>query len=97
MHEIKFTATKDEFKFIGDIAHRAVSMANKYGCDYDIVDALMDIEACHSNGCPLKLSELAQAPSADFAHDVFGIRRHINRETGKLEDCFLPRFAMPSI
>lgn len=46
-----------------------------------------------ADGCPLKLEALAKADEANFAHDVFGIRRHIDRETGKLGDCFLPRFA----
>jgi hypothetical protein len=53
----------------------------------------MDITACHLNGCPLRLGELLGADDANFAHDVFGIRRHLNRETGKLEDCFCPRYA----
>jgi len=26
-------------------------------------------------------------------HDVSGIARHLNRETGRLEGCFLPRFS----
>ncbi len=53
----------------------------------------MDITAAHRNGCPLKLDELLKAEDFDFAHDVFGIRRYINRKTGKLENCFLPRFS----
>ena len=55
---------------------------------------VMDIDACHSNGCPLKLEELLNASDFDFAHDVGGIITNINRETGKLENCFVPRYAV---
>jgi hypothetical protein len=53
----------------------------------------MDIEAAHCNGNPLKLKELLEADDSNFMHDVLGIRRHINRKTGELEDCFVPRYA----
>ena len=60
---------------------------------YKHMDAMMDIEACHSNGCPLRLNELLATDDGNFGHDVFGIRRHLDRETGKLGGCFLPRFS----
>lgn len=90
---VKFTATKEELRVIANIAMRAVKMAQDAGIKYTQMDALMDLDACHSNGCRLKLTELLGADDGNFGHDVFGIRRHINRETGKLENCFLPRFA----
>jgi hypothetical protein len=52
---------------------------------------MMDLNACHANGCPLDLQGLLEAASPDFLHDVFGIRRHIDRKTGKLLNCFDPR------
>lgn len=54
---------------------------------------IMDLTACHANGCQLKLAELLDAAPFDFSHDYYGIRLHINRTTGKLEGCFLPRYA----
>jgi hypothetical protein len=84
---------KYEKKAINEIAKRAVRLAEDHGVDYDLVDAGMDVTACHSNGCPLKLEQLLEADDFNFSHDVFGIRRHIDRETGKLEGFFLPRFA----
>ena len=92
---LKFDATKREMEIIMEIAKRASQLAASFGHDYSRMDAMMDVEACHSNGCKLKLFDLAQADDANFAHDVFGINRHLNRETGQLEDCFLPRFALP--
>lgn len=53
----------------------------------------MDILAVHCNGTPLKLKELAEADDYDLAHDMGGIIRHIDRTTGKLTGCFLPRYA----
>ena len=85
--------SKQDALTIIEIAKRASKMAAKLGVTYSVLDADMDITACHVNGCPLKLQELLGAPDFDFAHDAFGIYRHIDRETGKLGDCFLPRYA----
>lgn len=60
----------------------------------DRLSLSMDLTACHANGCPLRLSDLRGSSPLDFAHDVLGIVRHINRETGKLGDCFSPRYAL---
>ena len=56
------------------------------------IDMIMDIDATHKC-CSLKLQELLDTDDFNFYHDLVGIRQHINRNTGKLEDCFLPRFA----
>ncbi|MBR8344194.1 hypothetical protein [Burkholderia ambifaria] len=61
------------------------------------VDALgldMDLTACHANGCPMDWARLNAADDFTLAHDVGGIQLHINRRTGKLENCFLPRCAV---
>lgn len=52
----------------------------------------MDIENVHKE-TPLKLKELLHADTENFTHDIVGIQNNINRETGKLENCFLPRYA----
>ena len=92
---MNFSSSKTEARIISKIAARAVSMAQAQEVDYPFMDADMDITACHCNGCPLRLDDLLHADEFNFAHDVFGIRRHLNRETGKLENCFLPRFSAP--
>lgn len=53
----------------------------------------MDLCACIEGGCPLRLEELLQADKMDFLHDIAGIRKNLNRNTYKLENCFYPRFA----
>lgn len=91
---ISFAVSKSDSTKLNAIADRAVSMAVAYDVEYSKPDALMDLTACHANGMPLDLDKLASAPEFDFAHDVFGIRRHINRETGAIENCFVPRCSM---
>ena len=88
-----FTVEKLAARIIGKIAHRATSYAEGLGIHYPLMDAEMDITATHANGNPLRLDDLLHADDFNFAHDVFGIRRHIDRNTGQLQDCFVPRFS----
>lgn len=62
--------------------------------DTDQLSILMDIQAAHMT-CPLRLQALLDADEFNFWHDVGGIHRHLDRETGEIGDCFLPRFAQP--
>ena len=91
---VQFDMTKAELQIAAKIARRAVKLSKAHGGDYEQQDAVMDLDACHSNGCPLKLEALLEADDFNFAHDVFGIRRHLDRSTGELGGCFLPRFAV---
>jgi len=84
---VSFDVTPEEARLIGRIAERAEGGAHKKR------DALMDLTACHANGCRLRLAELLEAPELDFWHDVCGITAHLDRTTGELKDCFWPRFA----
>lgn len=70
---------------------KIVNGAKKLRPNLDKTDLVMDISAAHLS-CPLKLKEFAKADDFNLMHDVIGIRQHLNRQTGKLEDCFLPRF-----
>lgn len=40
---------------------------------------------------PMRLNNLLASDDRDFAHDVSGILRNINVQTGRLENCFSPR------
>lgn len=86
---IKWNASKFESKLISKIATRA----NKR-LDVPFMRTFMDIEATHCNGCPLDLQALLEFPDLDFSHDVYGIAGHIDRTTGELRDCFVPRCAI---
>jgi hypothetical protein len=91
--QISFAVTKKESEIIDHIADRARTLARAMGEDYPLIDARMDICATHANGNRLRLAELLAADQTNFGHDVFGIRRYLNRETGQLFGHFVPRFS----
>lgn len=90
---INWASTKEEMEIISRIAKRASALAAKLGFEYSVRRADMDISATHLNGCPLRLRGLLAADDANFAHDAFGIRRFIDRNTGQMPDSFWPRYA----
>jgi hypothetical protein len=93
----KLVATRDERKLIQTIVLRYTEIVGPER-SVDVLSALMDLEACHCNGCPLDLVELASAPrEEDVIHDVAGIARHLNRDTGKLEGHFWPRYSVQDV
>ena len=92
---ISFDTTKADRLLIGKIVKRAMKAVADYGGNYDALSCDMDITACHANGCELDLKKLLNFPEFDFLHDILGIRRHLDRETGELMDFFLPRCAKP--
>jgi hypothetical protein len=61
---------------------------------YKRMNLVMDLTAADGvNGNrPLDWDRLLSADDFNFMHDIAGISRHINRETGELEGHFLPRF-----
>ena len=93
MTMIKWTDNASEIKLESQIADRAIAMGKEMGIKLEKMKLCMDIDATHCNSTPLKLEELLKADDPNFAHDVFGIIRHIDRTTGKLTGCFLPRYA----
>ena len=81
--------THEEVLLINRIAKQAVSLDPTL----DLLQVQMDLEACHTCGCPLGLKRMMQADQANLMHDIGGISRHLNHDTGELGDCFWPRFA----
>jgi hypothetical protein len=77
-------------------AQRAHSILHKLGVKRTMLDIEMDLLACHANGCPLRLKEMAlDSTDFDLVYDVLGIADHLDRDTGKLDGRFLPRYAQP--
>ncbi len=86
-----FVVSRADSALIAQIVKRAAA-ANPH---LNLVSLNMDITACHVNGCPLRLVDLLAAPEGDFGHDVHGISRFIDRNTGKIPiNKFQPRCAM---
>ena len=85
------TVSDGDIKKIHVIVKRALEICS----EYTVMDLEMDITAAHIYS-PLNLDKLIGFDDGSFGHDVFGISRYINRDTGELTDCFLPRCARPS-
>jgi len=52
----------------------------------------MDLAAANAD-CGMDVVKLIAFDDFNFWHDITGIMANINRETGKLENCFVPRCA----
>lgn len=89
----RYTTTPQEQETIIKIARRAVALGKRSGNNLDMLDIVLDLRACHASACALDLEKLLKADDFTFAHDVFGIMMHMDRNTGKLLDCFIPRLA----
>jgi hypothetical protein len=89
---INWDATPGEHRLIFAIANRVESLDFEYPDSTQ--ELVMDLTACHLNGCPLDLNGLLNASLGDLMHDALGIRQHLDRTTGKLGGCFLPRYAL---
>lgn len=93
--EVSFEVSIEDYNVIEQIVERALLQEEQSGSGLvsDRTTMTMDLIACHANGCPLKLQDMLKADDLNFAHDVYGIRDHIDRRTGKMQRHFLPRFA----
>lgn len=79
------------------IVDRAGDLGIQQNFYIDKMKLRMDLTACHNHGCPMDFPKLLAAPDFDFMHDVIGIGNHINRDTGQLMRCFLPRCAKADV
>lgn len=89
MTTIKWKTTAQDVDKIEQIAERA----EVFGWRGNRTQTLMDLTACHANGCPLDLDKMLTFDAFNLIHDLAGLRDHMDRETGKLSHHFLPRGA----
>jgi uncharacterized protein DUF6874 len=91
---VSFACSDSDRRTANKIAYRAIKMYEQFKIkDRTLLDIEMDIIATHCNGNPLRLDDLLNADDFNFMHDISGIATHLNRDTGKLEDFFRPRFS----
>ena len=81
---------KEEMILINKIVKRGFPLMKDHYIS--ILDMTMDIDAAN-NDIPLKLNDLLIADDLNFYHDIMGIYNNINRNTKKIDNCFLPRYA----
>lgn len=89
---LNFDAPKEEMDLIIKIVARIM---NKWGPNVVPKLLAMELTACHLNGTRLNLQALSDTDDQRLQADVFGIRRHIDRDTGKLKDGYLPVYQLP--
>ena len=80
---------------VAQIAKRARDLFRGQAMDADLQSIKMDLAACHNHGCPLDFDKLLGFDNFNLMHDINGINRHLDHETGELDGRFLPRAAMP--
>ena len=85
---IKFKTTKREEETVQLILNRT-KLLKKHS--HIRLNLHMDLVAVHSNGNPLDFLKLLSFDDFNFMHDIFGISRFIDRNTGKLLHYFIPR------
>jgi len=93
---MKFTESEAEVRIIGSIAKKvylALFMSDPRNTR-DTISIMMDLDACHANGCPLDLQRMLEAGDDQVVTDVLGIVTNLDRDTGRLQNCYVPRFAM---
>lgn len=88
---INWEVSEKDGKLIDRILDRAIS--NGHLQRSSRLSSEMDIIACHMNGTPLLLEAWLEGPTQDFTHDLYGIKLHMDRKTGKLAPNFEPRFS----
>lgn len=86
---ITWTVSEADEKRIEACADRAMKMLPQA----DRLSLVMDMTATHANGCPLDFNRLLDFDQSSFLHDICGINAHIDRKTGALTGCFVPRCA----
>lgn len=80
-----------ELPHVKKIVDRAVALFREVRQPRERLEIHMDIQAVHAR-YPLDLKGLAEADDFNFAHDIGGIARHLDRKTGELRNFFSPRF-----
>lgn len=100
---VRFTKDQAKLKQIKRIVRRwqALLRANKIHDKRDAIDWQMDLAALVGyvetrKELKFDLDTLERFGDFDFAHDMRGIERHLDRSTGSMNFCvFLPRASRP--
>ena len=94
MKLISFKVSKADAVLVKKIVKRAAKekITDKV---FDAQWLEMDLKACHANGNRMDFKKLLDADAFNFAHDIYGIHRHLCRQEGKnggkLMNFFVPR------
>ena len=93
MREVNFKVSDADAEIISQIVKRGWAINWLRASYADKLSMRMDVMAVHANGNRLRLADLLAADDFNFAHDIFGIRNCLDRDTGQMMNCFSPRFS----
>ena len=82
--------TKNEFKTMFEVLDRVCELSD--WIKMDRIGFMMDLEFANDE-IPLDFKKLLNFDRFDFWHDISGIYNNFNRQTKKMDNCFLPRCA----
>ncbi|MFT9091555.1 MAG: hypothetical protein ABF479_11225 [Gluconacetobacter sp.] len=102
--QVKFDISVEDAVLVGLIADRVVDVlisrgAKTIGISWEefCLEMRMDLVAVHANGCPMDFDRLLNADKNTLMHDVGGIAKYLDRDTGRLTECFRPRTALKEV
>lgn len=92
--EVQFSRNTREAMMAAERYERLVPASQRRG--YTRISLIMDLTAADGvNGnARLDWGRLLNADDFNFLHDLGGIARHLDRETGAITNHFLPRFTL---
>ena len=82
----------DDYKKAKVVIEKAIK--EKFFSPSDFQALQMDLVATHISGCPLDFQKMSEGEMGDILHDLVGINKNLDRDSGELLNCFLPRFAL---
>ena len=85
--ELNVKVTLNEHELINQIVHRAQKELKSIN-GFLLV---MDIKAIHNHIEKIDFKKFLASSKEDFAHDIYGIIKHLDRDKLELTKCFLPR------
>jgi hypothetical protein len=92
--KINWKTNKEERKLLRKTVDRIIRLHKpKPLTEDDRINITMTLTACHLNGTPLDFEKMLVCDEFTLFHDLVGIEKHMNIDTGKIERCFLPRCA----
>jgi hypothetical protein len=94
----KQTPSAEEFRLIGKVAKRAITVIKKVVptsrlVDRGVTDLMMDLTVCHSKHFKLRLSEMLKTKDIfSLMHDIYMIADSVNKTTFGWDGFGSPRF-----
>jgi hypothetical protein len=93
--QVSFDVSTDDASGINRVIEKAIRL--KMIKSTERMHYEMNLCATVAQGCQIDFARMLdndERDNFDFAHDLFGIDRHLDRSTGRLLGCFVPRFAI---